>query len=107
MGGGGDRRPRGGGPATAPVGPVPLDLPEVRPVERLVARGTLRENLAAPELQLILDALEQTSWNCQRAAATLGINRATLYNKMKKYGIPPKSRHRVSGWLDKAEQPGR
>ena len=51
--------------------------------------------LAEPERQLILNALEAAGWNCQKAAATLGINRATLYNKMKRYGIPPKSQHRA------------
>ena len=56
--------------------------------------STLRESLEAPERQRILDTLTHSHWNCQRAAEALGVNRATLYNKMKKYGIPPKNRQR-------------
>ncbi len=59
---------------------------------------TLRHSLAEPERQLILNALEAAGWNCQKAATALGINRATLYNKMKRYGIPPKSRQRAVRW---------
>ena len=46
-----------------------------------------RAAMAAPERQIILDALESNNWNRQNTAATLGINRTTLYKKMKKYGI--------------------
>ncbi len=47
----------------------------------------LKAALANPEKQLILDALESHGWNRQDTAAALGINRTTLYKKMKKYGI--------------------
>ena len=47
----------------------------------------LKAALATPEKQLILDALETHGWNRQETAAALGINRTTLYKKMKKYGI--------------------
>lgn len=47
----------------------------------------LKAALATPEKQLILDALEAHGWNRQDTAAALGINRTTLYKKMKKYGI--------------------
>jgi transcriptional regulator of acetoin/glycerol metabolism len=43
--------------------------------------------VGCPERQLILDALESNGWNRQGTADTLGINRTTLYKKMKKYGI--------------------
>ena len=59
------------------------------------AARTLRQNLSEPECQLIRNALDTAGWNCQKAAAALGINRATLYNKMKKYDIPLKSRQRA------------
>lgn len=49
--------------------------------------GLLKTALAAPERQIILDALESNGWNRQNTAKTLGINRTTLYKKMKKYGI--------------------
>lgn len=47
----------------------------------------LKAALANPEKQLILDALELHGWNRQDTAAALGINRTTLYKKMKKHGI--------------------
>lgn len=49
--------------------------------------GSLRTALVAPERQIILNALEQHGWNRQKTAASLGINRTTLYKKMKKYDI--------------------
>ncbi len=39
------------------------------------------------EKELILDALEQTDFNKPKTAALLGIHRATLYRKLKKYNI--------------------
>ena len=41
------------------------------------------------ETDLILQALEQTHWNKQRAAALLGLNRTTLLEKIKKKGLEP------------------
>jgi DNA-binding NtrC family response regulator len=49
--------------------------------------GRLKAALADPERQIILDALENNGWNRQDTADRLGINRTTLYKKMKKYGI--------------------
>jgi len=40
-----------------------------------------------PERDVILAALEQNAWNRNKAASALGVNRTTLYNKMKKYNI--------------------
>lgn len=48
---------------------------------------SLREALKNPEKQVIREALEQAGWNRKEAAANLGINRTTLYNKMKAYGL--------------------
>ncbi|PAB60513.1 sigma-54-dependent Fis family transcriptional regulator [Anaeromicrobium sediminis] len=39
------------------------------------------------EKQLIMEALNQTSWNRTKAAEKLGITRRTLYNKVKKYNL--------------------
>ena len=50
-------------------------------------RNCLKAALSAPEKQLIIDALEQNGWNRQATSRMLGINRTTLYKKMKKYGI--------------------
>lgn len=57
----------------------------------------LKDSLSLPERQMILDALTKSNWNCQQAAVALGINRATLYNKMKKHGIPSKSQQKRAG----------
>jgi DNA-binding NtrC family response regulator len=49
--------------------------------------SSLKSALALPERQLIIDALDSNGWNRQDTAKALGINRTTLYKKMKKYGI--------------------
>lgn len=56
-------------------------------VNRLAGNPNLKSALADPERQIILDALEQNGWNRQETAQMLGINRTTLYKKMKKYDI--------------------
>ncbi|HSV43734.1 MAG TPA: sigma-54 dependent transcriptional regulator [Candidatus Bathyarchaeia archaeon] len=48
---------------------------------------SLKEVMERPERDTIIAALEGNNWNRNQAAATLGINRTTLYNKMKKYKI--------------------
>ena len=44
--------------------------------------------LEALEKQAVALTLERTSGNVKEAAAALGIDRSTLYEKIKKYGIP-------------------
>ncbi|MEO1997296.1 MAG: sigma-54 dependent transcriptional regulator [Planctomycetaceae bacterium] len=74
---------------------TPSDLPdcfERREAESYVLEdggdgNGLKAALAQPERQLILDALETNGWNRQNTARLLGINRTTLYKKMKKYSI--------------------
>jgi two-component system response regulator AtoC len=44
-------------------------------------------SLAAAEDAHIRQVLAACSYNVAQAARTLGIDRVTLYNKMKKYGI--------------------
>jgi DNA-binding NtrC family response regulator len=48
---------------------------------------TLKEALAGPERQIILEVLEANQWNRNETAETLGINRTTLYKKMKRLGL--------------------
>ena len=48
---------------------------------------TLKEALAGPERQIILEVLEQNNWNRNTTADILGINRTTLYKKMKRLGL--------------------
>ncbi|REK12269.1 MAG: sigma-54-dependent Fis family transcriptional regulator [Planctomycetota bacterium] len=48
---------------------------------------TLKEALAGPERQIILEVLEHNDWNRFATAESLGINRTTLYKKMKRLGL--------------------
>ena len=72
-----------------------IDLPDAlrreNPVHSVTGQsgiaGSLKSSLVAPERQIILDALEANGWNRQKTADMLGINRTTLYKKMKKYDV--------------------
>ena len=68
------------------------DLPETFQKKALLTKPmngkSLKEGLKQPERELVLATLEEFNWNRNKAALNLGINRTTLYNKMKKYGIP-------------------
>ena len=55
--------------------------------ESQLGTGSLKTAMAQPEKQIIIEALEANGWNRQNTAKLLGINRTTLYKKMKKYGI--------------------
>ncbi|MFT7644089.1 MAG: DNA-binding NtrC family response regulator, partial [Pirellulaceae bacterium] len=48
---------------------------------------TLKEALEGPERQIIVEVLRDNSWNRNATADQLGINRTTLYKKMKKLGL--------------------
>ena len=50
---------------------------------------TLSDAMMRPERAFILRALEANEWNRQQTADVLGINRTTLYKKMKQLGIDP------------------
>ncbi len=52
-----------------------------------LGKRTLKQALEGPERQLILEVLESCSWNRHLTAETLGINRTTLYKKMKRLGL--------------------
>jgi DNA-binding NtrC family response regulator len=49
--------------------------------------GSLKRALQAPERQIILEVLEAHGWNRNATADFLGINRTTLYKKMKRLGL--------------------
>jgi DNA-binding NtrC family response regulator len=49
--------------------------------------GPLREALEEPEKGIILNVLKQVNWNRKKAAELLNINRTTLYNKIKRFGL--------------------
>ena len=44
-------------------------------------------SIRALEGQLVARVLEDTSWNISKAAAILGINRTTLYNKIRLHSL--------------------
>jgi DNA-binding NtrC family response regulator len=51
------------------------------------AATPLKAAMAHPERQLIIDALERSGWRRDAAARALGINRTTLYKKLKRLGM--------------------
>ena len=51
------------------------------------ARQTLKQALEGPERQIILQVLRENNWNRNETADQLGINRTTLYKKMKRLGL--------------------
>jgi DNA-binding NtrC family response regulator len=48
---------------------------------------SLKEAMDAPERQIILETLQANNWNRNATADALGINRTTLYKKMKRLGL--------------------
>ncbi len=66
--------------------PRHLLTPSTTPARNLSGRS-LKEALADPERQLILETLEANQWNRNATAQRLGINRTTLYKKMKRLGL--------------------
>jgi len=56
-------------------------------IEAHLGGASLKSALTEPERHLIIQALESSGWNRQKTAKTLGINRTTLYKKMKRYDI--------------------
>jgi DNA-binding NtrC family response regulator len=55
--------------------------------DSLASRNKLRGAMAAPERQIILQTLRDHHWNRAATAEKLGINRTTLYKKMKRLGL--------------------
>ncbi len=70
------------------VGRPPLIRAEDLPI-RLSDKNNVPQSgsLAAAEKAHILSTLEQNDWNISRSAEILEIDRATLYNKIHKYGL--------------------
>lgn len=80
---------------------LPGDLPpsllkrqsHLTPVSSNQPQMTLQE----VEKAYILNTLEENDWNIQRSAKVLGIDRSTLYAKIKRYGLRPGDRHPKNG----------
>jgi len=58
---------------------------DFRPDGRTVV--PLKKALEGPEKEIIAATLASVNWNRQKAARLLDINRTTLFNKMRKYGL--------------------
>lgn len=48
---------------------------------------SLKDALREPEKVYILQVMKEAGWNKKKAARKLGVNRTTLYNKLKKYNL--------------------
>lgn len=71
---------------------TPDDLPAAIRQEQVVKQEefkavSLRKAIAEQEKNIIRQALEAHKWNRQETADALGINRTTLFKKMKHYGL--------------------
>jgi DNA-binding NtrC family response regulator len=49
--------------------------------------SSLKDVLKEPEKVYILRVMEEVGWNKKQAARKLGVNRTTLYNKLRKYNL--------------------
>lgn len=76
----------------------PEDLPASVQGPTLVPRlesannHSLKAAMAAPEREIILAVLDSNNWNRNETAEALGINRTTLYKKMKRLGLEEERR---------------
>ncbi len=77
-----------GSPEPTPLGAAAVDVAGVIPA---LAGGwtptPLAEALRAPERRILRAALEAHDWNRNAAARDLGIDRTTLYKKIKRFGL--------------------
>ena len=65
-------------PALQPQEPEPIEEEEIIPLKKAISKW---------EKRIILEALDACGGSRKDAAEQLGINRTTLYNKMRRYGI--------------------
>jgi transcriptional regulator with PAS, ATPase and Fis domain len=71
---------------------ISLESDDICEVQEIKQNDTVTDfSLAKAECELISRALQQTGWQKTRAAALLGITRATLYAKVKQYNIEKES----------------
>ena len=75
---------------------LPRDLAIAAPsLPNRTAGRTLKEALEGPERLIILESLQEHHWNRNATAEQLGINRTTLYKKMKRLGLETP----LLGWM--------
>ncbi|MFW5931623.1 MAG: sigma 54-interacting transcriptional regulator, partial [Desulfohalobiaceae bacterium] len=65
----------------------PEDLPIFRPQEKTACKES--ESLQEVEKEHIRATLQKQDWNISRSARILGIDRSTLYQKIKRYNLSP------------------
>ena len=68
-------------------GDLPPDLTKSAPAPSGDRTLPLKRALEIPEREIIERTLRSHNWNRQRTAQALDINRTTLFNKMRKYGL--------------------
>jgi DNA-binding NtrC family response regulator len=70
---------------------LPKDLPPhlVTEAEAKIPHAASQKTLQEVERVHILETLTENAWNIQRSARILGIDRTTLYAKIKRYGLKP------------------
>jgi DNA-binding NtrC family response regulator len=67
---------------------LPTNVNAASPRGTVASSGrTLKEALEEPERQIILEVLQASNWNRNLTADRLGINRTTLYKKMRRLGL--------------------
>jgi DNA-binding NtrC family response regulator len=77
----------GRGPLVA-VEDLPTQVTAGQPIGLQPAAGKpLKDAMEAPERAIIMEMLELHNWNRNATADALGINRTTLYKKMKRLGL--------------------
>ncbi len=70
------------------VGKSDAILPEDLPLRNGTRNGTSEpDSLAEVEKKHIAEVLDRTEWNITHTARILGVDRVTVYNKIKKYGL--------------------
>ncbi len=74
--------------ADATPAPAPIPMSAASSAAAANAR-TLADAMRDPERSALLAALAAHGWNRSKAAASLGINRTTLYRKMRELGLKP------------------
>lgn len=73
---------------------LPAHLAAGQSTRPLPAAGTpLKNAMEVPERAIIMEVLELNNWNRNATADALGINRTTLYKKMKRLGLMEAPRH--------------
>ena len=77
-------QPAGGFTPTGTNGPAPAPYLASEP---LLLGGTLKDALQEPERRIIEHALAVHDGNRRKTAEMLGVNRTTLFNKMRKHGL--------------------